>query len=220
MPIKIKGKTYRNIQEQVQKNMDDITEMKRKGYQGYEAGDNIHISDEGVISATDTTYSAGDGINISDSNTITVDMAFVKSYFPSYIEDTGINIIYDLENNEYTFAVNTNTIATKSYVVEKIGELPKRKYLHRVYVHTDGGSAKVTFNVITDSSTEWTLGNLPKSLTIAVDVLRANWDMSSMYEFTLITNAAGNDFALEDQSGFRQIDFEGLISVHDRVQQL
>lgn len=220
MPIKIKDKTYRNIQEQVQKNMDDITEMKRKGYQGYEAGDNIQISDEGVISATDTTYSAGDGINISDSNTITIDMAFVESYFPSYEEGTGITITYDSETNEYTFTVDTTTMATRNYVTEKINELPATKYLHRVYVHTDGGNAHVSFNVITDSSTAWTLGNLPKSLTIAVDVLNADWDMSNMYEFTLITNAAGNDFALEDQSGFRQIDFEGLTSLHDRVQQL
>lgn len=220
MPIKIKGKTYRNIQEQVQKNMDDITEMKRKGYQGYEAGDNIHISDEGVISATDTTYSAGDGIIISDSNTITVDMAFIKLYFPLYNAGTGINITYDSENNEYTFLVNTNVIATKNYVTEKINELPKRKYLHRLYVHTDGGNQKVAFNVITDSSTAWTLGNLPKSLTIAVDVLNADWSLSGQYEWTLITNAAGDDMVLEDQSGSRQIDFEGLISVHDRVQPL
>lgn len=213
------GKEYRNIQEQVKKNMEDITELIKKGYKGYTAGENIHISDEGVISATDTTYTAGDGINISDSNTITIDMAFVKLYFPLYNAGTGINIVYDSENNEYTFLVNTNVIATKNYVTEKIAELPKR-YLHRLYVHTDGGNQKVAFNVITESSTAWTLGNLPKSLTIAVDVLNADWDMSNMWEWTLITNAAGDDMVLEDQSGARQIDFEGLISVHDRVQPL
>ena len=217
---KWKGKVYRNIQEQVQKNMDDITELIKKGYKGYTAGENIHISDEGVISADDTTYTAGDGINISDSNTITIDMDFVESYFPSYIEGTGITITYDSETNEYTFAVDTTTIATKNYVTEKINELPTTKYLHRIYVHTDGGNAYVSFNVITDSSTAWTLGNLPKSLTIAVDVLNASWGLSGQYEFTLITNAAGDDFALEDQGGTRTIDFEGLISLHDRVQQL
>lgn len=219
MAIKIGDKTYRNIQEQVKKNMDDILDLIKKGYKGYTAGENIHISDEGVISATDTTYTAGDGINISDSNTITIDMAFVELYFPLYNAGTGINIVYDSENNEYTFLVNTNVIATKNYVTEKIAELPKR-YLHRLYVHTDGGNQKVSFNVITDSSTAWTLGNLPKSLTIAVDVLNADWDMSNMWEWTLITNAAGDDMVLEDQSGARQIDFEGLISVHDRVQPL
>ena len=212
------GKEYRNIQEQVKKNMEDITELIKKGYKGYTAGENIHISDEGVISATDTTYAAGDGINISDSNTITLDMSFVESYFPSYNEGTGITITYDSENNQFMFSVDTS-IATKNYVTEKIAELPKR-YLHRLYVHTDGGNQKVAFNVITDSSTAWSLGNLPKSLTIAVDVLNADWDMSNMWEWTLITNAAGDDMVLEDQSGARQIDFEGLISVHDRVQPL
>ena len=212
------GKEYRNIQEQVKKNMEDITELIKKGYKGYTAGENIHISDEGVISATDTTYAAGDGINISDSNTITLDMSFVESYFPSYNEGTGITITYDSENNQFMFSVDTS-IATKNYVIERIAAIPKR-YLHRLYVHTDGGNQKVAFNVITDSSTAWSLGNLPKSLTIAVDVLNADWDMSNMWEWTLITNAAGDDMVLEDQSGARQIDFEGLISVHDRVQPL
>lgn len=219
MAIKIGDKTYRNIQEQVKKNMDDILDLIKKGYRGYTAGENIHISDEGVISATDTTYAAGDGINISESNTITLDMSFVESYFPSYNEGTGITITYDSENNQFTFSVDS-TIATKIYVTEKINELPKTKYLHRIYVHTDGGNAYASFNVITDSSTVWTLGNLPKSLTTAVDVLNTSWGLSNQYEFTLITNAAGDDFALEDQSGTRTIDFEGLISLHDRVQQL
>lgn len=216
--FKWNGKEYRNIQEQVKKNMDDITELIKKGYKGYTAGENIHISDEGVISADG--YTAGDGINISDSNTITIDLAFIESNLPSNVEGTGININYDSETNEYIISVDTTTIATKNYVLEKIGELPQTKYLHRIYVHTDGGNAYVSFNVITNSSTEWTLGNLPKSLTIAVDVLNASWDLSGQYEFTLITNAAGDDFALEDQGGSRTIDFEGLISLHDRVQQL
>ena len=146
-------------------------------------------------------------------------MSFVESYFPSYNEGVGITITYDSEYNQYTFTVDTTYIATKNYVIERIAELPKR-YLHRLFVHTDGGNQKVSFNVITDSSTAWTIGNLPKSLTIAVDVLNADWSLSGQYEWTLITNAAGDDMILEDQSGARQIDFEGLISVHDRVQPL
>lgn len=47
--IKINGKEYRNIQEQVAKNQEDIEELKESGGTSYTAGNGIDIT-EGVIS--------------------------------------------------------------------------------------------------------------------------------------------------------------------------
>lgn len=72
MAIEINGKVYRNLQEQVAKNANDIEEIKNAGTQEpYTAGENITIED-GVISATDTTYGAGNNITITDTNIGTV----------------------------------------------------------------------------------------------------------------------------------------------------
>lgn len=79
MAITIDGKTYRNLQEQVDKNMEDIEAIHNAGVPNYTAGDNITITD-GEISATDTTYTAGDGINISDADTVSVDMEYVNEH--------------------------------------------------------------------------------------------------------------------------------------------
>lgn len=51
--IEINGKQYRNIQEQVKKNMEDIKELQESGGTSYTAGDGIDIT-EGVISIDDT----------------------------------------------------------------------------------------------------------------------------------------------------------------------
>lgn len=53
--LKIGNKVYRNLQEQVAKNKDDIEDIKNHGGAGYTAGDNITIED-GVINAIDTKY--------------------------------------------------------------------------------------------------------------------------------------------------------------------
>lgn len=47
----------------------------RDGYVQYTAGDNINISDEDVISATDTKYTAGTNISINSSNVISADLS-------------------------------------------------------------------------------------------------------------------------------------------------
>lgn len=49
----------------------------------YTAGDNISISDAGVISATDTKYTAGSGIEISDQNVISATASGGKLYMHS-----------------------------------------------------------------------------------------------------------------------------------------
>ena len=53
--IEINGKVYRNLQEQVEKNKDDIAEIKEHGTgESYSAGTGINISDENVISIDNT----------------------------------------------------------------------------------------------------------------------------------------------------------------------
>lgn len=60
--IEIDGKVYRNVQEQVKKNMDDIEEIKNSGQAGYSAGTGIDIEgnvisvDEDVAMKTDLDY--------------------------------------------------------------------------------------------------------------------------------------------------------------------
>ena len=55
MAITINGKTYRNLQQQVLQNMNDIAEIKEHGTgESYSAGTGINISDENVISIDNT----------------------------------------------------------------------------------------------------------------------------------------------------------------------
>lgn len=70
-------------------------------YPSYTAGANIQIND-GVISATDTTYTAGDNITIEDG--------VISGTAANYTAGTGI----DITSN--TVSVDTDTIATKTYV--------------------------------------------------------------------------------------------------------
>lgn len=59
MSIEINGKVYRNLQEQVEKNKDDIEEILDSGFVEYSAGDGIDI-EEGVISVDDTVATKSD----------------------------------------------------------------------------------------------------------------------------------------------------------------
>ena len=81
----VNGKTYRNLEAQVLKNKEDIEDIDISGIEDdiealqdevagkqdeLTAGSNITISEENVISATDTTYTPGNGISISAQNEI------------------------------------------------------------------------------------------------------------------------------------------------------
>ena len=65
----------------------------------YTAGDNISISDENVISATDTTYTAGDNISISDENVI-------SATDTTYTAGSGITL------TDTTFSIGSKAIET------------------------------------------------------------------------------------------------------------
>lgn len=60
MAIEIDGKVYRNLQQQVQKNMDDIEELKETGGTAYTAGDGIDITENVISVDTDTVAMKSD----------------------------------------------------------------------------------------------------------------------------------------------------------------
>lgn len=64
MAITINGKTYRNLQQQVLQNMNDIAEIKEHGTgESYSAGTGISISDENVISIDNTVETKANATN-------------------------------------------------------------------------------------------------------------------------------------------------------------
>ena len=54
----------------------------------YTAGDNVTISDDGKISATDTKYSAGNNVKIDKDNKISVDLS-------QYVQSDDVAVVYD-----------------------------------------------------------------------------------------------------------------------------
>lgn len=111
----------------------------------YTAGDNVQISSDHVISATDTTYTAGDYINISSSNVISADIEAIKDQ----IEDTdttyeagvatsitgannNINVKYDND----TIKVNSNNELYADFSSVDVDNVPK----------FDSAFARITLN--------------------------------------------------------------------------
>lgn len=111
MAIEINGKVYRNLQEQVAKNANDIEEIKNAGTQEpYTAGENITIED-GVISAVDTTYGAGNNITITDTNIGTVVSPTFTSVITGRIEaptdeETTVGSVINLSSGARTGQIN------------------------------------------------------------------------------------------------------------------
>lgn len=94
----------------------------------YTAGNNVQISSDHVISATDTTYSAGDYINISSSNVISADIQAIKDAVDTdttytagdYINISSSNVISadieaikdQIEDTDTTYAAGVATSIT------------------------------------------------------------------------------------------------------------
>lgn len=100
MAIEIDGKVYRNLQEQVAKNMEDIEELKEHG--------------------TGQTYTAGDGINISEENVISIDStvetkANATSRFVSKtnLTDFSINDIIVADSEIQSGAVDLRAVSSQ-----------------------------------------------------------------------------------------------------------
>lgn len=78
--IEINGKEYRNLQEQVEKNMEDIDELKNSGFSGYIAGTGIEITgDDTKTISIDTD----DVVTRTTNQYIAATKTFVNSENPS-----------------------------------------------------------------------------------------------------------------------------------------
>jgi hypothetical protein len=94
----------------------------------YTAGDNISISDENVISATDTTYTAGDNISISDENVISA-------------TDTTYTAGNDISISDNVISYNSTYSTTEQVVGTWIdGKTIYRKVIHTVFNGANVGS--------------------------------------------------------------------------------
>ena len=197
MPIKIGKKVYRNIQEQVLKNQEDIEGIKKTiPY----PSDEYYNKDE-----SDDRYETKADLESNYYDIDEVDTALATKQ-DKLTEGNGIVIT---EENEIT--VETGYVALKS-------DLPTQRYLHRLFFDIDNESSYVTLNLITTSDVAWTLGNLPTISNAPIDITACSFSLTGSYEFTL--NVRNNDIGIQNQNGTPLIDFEGVTSVHDRVQPL
>lgn len=79
------------------------------------AGSNIQISEQNVISATDTVYSGGNGINISAQNAISVDTTIVAT------QQSLSNEVTNRENADIYLQGQIDAISASSDVVDIVG---------------------------------------------------------------------------------------------------
>lgn len=79
------------------------------------AGANIQISEQNVISATDTTYTAGDGINISAQNAVSVDTNVVAT------QQNLADEVTNRENADIALQGQIDAISASSDVVDIVG---------------------------------------------------------------------------------------------------
>ena len=79
------------------------------------AGNNIQISEQNVISATNTTYSAGNGININSENAISVDTTVVAT------QQNLSDEVTNRENADIYLQSQIDAISASSDVVDIVG---------------------------------------------------------------------------------------------------
>ncbi|MBR2723596.1 MAG: hypothetical protein IKB77_04610 [Lentisphaeria bacterium] len=91
---------------------------KKSDIKVYSAGENITISESGVISAKDTKYSVGDGIEISAENVIAVDWKKVAK--KEDIKLARVSIYGDLENRPEIVGDDHITVTLKSAGAVKV----------------------------------------------------------------------------------------------------
>lgn len=100
MAVEINGKVYRNLQEQVEKNKEDIEEIVERGGKGYTAGDGIDITED-VISVDDTV-----ALKSELTNYVTLDgnqtITGVKTFGEVHVTDAYGNC----DVNSYKISLN------------------------------------------------------------------------------------------------------------------
>lgn len=117
--IEINGKVYRNIQEQVEKNKDDIADIIERGGKGYSAGTNI------VITEGDETDSISTSNQPTFSNiVVTPGYGYIHTtYGPSTISMS----IPRTPGYTLNIPAKDGTLATKD-------DFPAHLYLHHIRV--------------------------------------------------------------------------------------
>lgn len=79
----------------------------------YTAGDNVTISDDGTISATDTKYNAGENVKIDKDNNISVDLS-------KYAKSDDVAVVYqDNDRNKSLHSTNAGTVGSSSIALGK-----------------------------------------------------------------------------------------------------
>ena len=191
MAIKIGKTVYRNIQEQVLKNKEDIEEIAKK------------------IPYPSTEYYNKDEIDAKLAEYYNKDE--VADILLDYYDKDAV----DSKLDDYYTKTEIDSILA-SYALKS--DLPTQRYLHRLFFNIDSGSTYVALNLITTSDVKWTLGNLPNTNNDPIDITATSLTLTGSYEFTL--NVSNNDIQILNQSGSYLVDFEGVTSVNDRVQPL
>lgn len=186
MAITIKGKTYRNIQEQVKKNMEDIEELKNSGEVGviecskaYEINSQYITEEElellinkfNIIKYAGSNY-IRTGISIYQNRYI---LSYERDIHFQQIRDSDTNLNYrelyvekaeirfDLEEQKYKFSLS-------NYKIGDYFEINAVKWLANLYYHNiylicpgDGGensSIRAVIRVIDNNNTPFTLETL------------------------------------------------------------
>lgn len=169
--VEINGKVYRNLQEQVEKNKEDIEDIKEHGTgETYTAGENIQISSDNVISATDTKYTAGYGLTFGDPNEFEIDSSVVaiKSDIPTIIANPEIGELdnpIQLEHlqvgtDKYWIPTDTSDLTNGAGFITS-SDLPEglQVYLHTYYSHyvteTTEGWAILKYSSTSPTSMPW-----------------------------------------------------------------
>ena len=105
----------------------------------YSAGTNIQISDQNVISATDTTYTAGTNINITNNVISATDTTYTA----------GANV--DITNNVISATDTTYTAGANVDITNNVISATDTTY-------TAGANVDITNNVISATDTTYTAG--------------------------------------------------------------
>lgn len=144
--IEINGKVYRNIQEQVEKNKDDIAGIIERGGKGYSAGDNI------VITEGDETDSISTSNQPTFSNvTVTPGGGYIHTTYGPYSIAMSIP-----RTPGYTL-----TIPTKDGTLATTSDFPSHLYLHHIRVTPGQNMYMAYIDVYSTSSTKvYTVQNL------------------------------------------------------------
>ena len=172
----------------------------------YTAGDNIQISEDNVISATDTTYTAGTNVSISEENVI--------SATDTIYDDTQVKSdITNLQNNK----ADKNEIPDVSnFITKSVDDLVNYYKKSETYTQTEVNNligAISTLNILVveelptqDISTN-TIYFVPKTTSETNNVydeyiyVSNNWELIGTTEIDLSNYVTKTDYATSSNAG-------------------